>query len=112
MHQLSAVGCRAGAVVCFPRHWRGAALCVVVDVDAWGGCGLENTLFGLTEEQIAYFGLTVGIAALVIYMVFIVFKLAKESRAGRFGTFILFLVLMLGVFAFLAKAVVQWFLES
>ena len=52
-----------------------------------------NTFLGYTEQEIASFGLSVGLAAFMLYMVFIVAQLARESKAGRFGTFILFLVL-------------------
>ena len=55
-----------------------------------------NTFLGYTEQEIASFGLSVGLAAFMLYMVFIVAQLARESKAGRFGTFILFLVLTLG----------------
>jgi len=44
-------------------------------------------MFGLTEDQIAQFGLTFGVGAFMLYMVFIIFQLARESKAGRFGTF-------------------------
>ena len=43
-------------------------------------------MFGYTEEQIAWFGLTFGVGAFMLYMVFIIFQLARESKAGRFGT--------------------------
>ncbi len=69
---------------------------------------MENTIFGLTEGQIAQFGLTFGVGAFILYMLFIVLNLALESKAGKFGTFILFLVLSLGMLGFLAKNVIQW----
>lgn len=72
---------------------------------------MDNALWGLTEEQIATFGLTFGVAAFMLYMVFIVFQLAKESKAGKFGTFILFLVLTLGMLGYVAKMIIQWVLE-
>lgn len=71
-----------------------------------------NTALGFTEEQIATFGLTVGLGAFMLYMVFIVANLAKESKAGRFGTFVLFLVLTLGMVGFIAKVVIQVVLEG
>ena len=64
-----------------------------------------------TEEQIAQFGLTFGVAAFMLYMVFIIFQLARESKAGRFGTFVLFLGLAFGMVGFVAKYLIQWFLE-
>lgn len=69
---------------------------------------MENTIFGLTEGQIAQFGLTFGVGAFILYMLFIVLNLALESKAGKFGTFIIFLVLSLGMMGFLAKNIIQW----
>ncbi|MEC8813074.1 MAG: DUF2788 domain-containing protein [Ketobacter sp.] len=70
-----------------------------------------NTFLGYTEQEIASFGLSVGLAAFMLYMVFIVAQLARESKAGRFGTFILFLVLTLGMLGFVAKLFIQWLLD-
>ena len=69
-------------------------------------------MFGYTEEQIAGFGLTFGLAAFMLYMVFIIGQLAWESKAGKFGTFVLFLALGLGLVGFVLKFVIQWFLEK
>ena len=66
---------------------------------------------GLTEEQIAQFGLTVGVGGFILYMVFIIVQLARESKAGKFGTFVLFLVLGFGLLGFLAKNLIAWFLN-
>lgn len=71
---------------------------------------MDNTIFGLTESQIAQFGLTFGVGAFILYMLFIVLNLALESKAGKFGTFIIFLVLSLGMMGFMAKNVIQWVL--
>ena len=71
---------------------------------------MENTIFGLSEGQIAQFGLTFGVGAFILYMLFIVLNLALESKAGKFGTFIIFLVLSLGMMGFLAKNIIQWVL--
>jgi hypothetical protein len=65
-------------------------------------------MFGLDEEQIAWFGMTIGMAAFVGYMFFIIWQLARESKAGRFGTFVLFLVLGVGMIGFIAKGVIKW----
>ena len=67
-------------------------------------------MFGYTEEQIAWFGLTFGIGAFMLYMVFIIWQLARESKAGRFGTFVLFLALGFGLVGFVAKAVIKLFI--
>ena len=73
---------------------------------------MEGTLFGLTEEQIADFGSTWGVAAFILFMLFIIGHLAWESKAGRFGTFVIFLGLGVGFLGFLAKYVIQWWLEK
>ncbi|MDX1692866.1 MAG: DUF2788 domain-containing protein [Ketobacteraceae bacterium] len=70
-----------------------------------------GTVFGYTEEQIATFGLTFGVAAFMLYMLFIVAQLARESKAGKFGTFVIFLVLSLGMLGFVAKLVIQWLMD-
>lgn len=68
-------------------------------------------MFGLTEEQIAQLGLTVGVSGFILYMMFIIFQLARESKAGKFGTFVLFLVLGFGVLGFVAKNIIAWILN-
>jgi hypothetical protein len=67
-------------------------------------------MFGFDEEQIAWFGMTVGVAAFVSYMFFIIWQLARESKAGRFGTFVLFVVLGFGMVGFIAKGVIKLFI--
>jgi hypothetical protein len=67
-------------------------------------------MFGYTEEQIAWFGLTFGVSAFMLYMVFIIWQLARESKAGRFGTFVLFLALGFGLLGFAMKGIVKWFI--
>ena len=69
-------------------------------------------MFGLTEEQIAQFGLTFGLGGVMLYMLFIIWKLAKESKAGRLGTFVLFFVLAFGMLGFVAKTILTWVLEA
>ncbi|MBK6660627.1 MAG: DUF2788 domain-containing protein [Proteobacteria bacterium] len=72
---------------------------------------MNGTIFGFTEQQIASFGLTFGLAAFMAYILFIIGHLAWESKAGKFGTFVLFLGLAFGMVGFVAKFVIQWFLE-
>ena len=69
-------------------------------------------IFGFTEEQLAHFFLTYGVGAFILYMLFIIGQLARQSKAGRFGTFVIFLGLGVGFLGFLAKAVIQWWMES
>lgn len=72
---------------------------------------MEGTLLGLTEEQIAHWGLTWGVGAFIALMLFIIWKVARESKAGRFGTFVLFFVLAFGIFGFVMKQLIQWLLD-
>ena len=69
-------------------------------------------MFGFTEEQIAQFGLTIGVTAFMLYMVFIIVQLARESKAGRFGTFVLLLGLGFGLVGFAAKGIIKFFLRD
>ena len=69
-------------------------------------------MFGYSEEQIAWFGLTFGVTAFMLYMVFIILQLARESKAGRFGTFVLLLGLGFGLVGFAAKGVIKYFLSG
>lgn len=69
-------------------------------------------MFGYTEEQIAWFGLTFGVSAFMLYMVFIILQLAHESKAGKFGTFVLFLALGFGFIGFIAKGIIKWMLGA
>lgn len=69
-------------------------------------------IFGYTEEQIAGFFLTYGVGAFILFMVFIILQLARQSKAGKFGTFVIFLGLGVGFLGFLAKVVIQWWLEK
>lgn len=68
-------------------------------------------MFGWSEEQIAQFGMTVGIGGFMLYMVFIIVQLARQSKAGKFGTFVLFVVLGFGLLGFVAKQVIAWLLK-
>ncbi len=68
-------------------------------------------IFGLTEEQLAQWGVTFGVGAFILYMLFIVLQLARESNAGRFGTFVLFVVLSFGMLGFIAKSIIAWLLH-
>jgi len=69
-------------------------------------------MFGYTEEQIAWFGMSFGVTAFMLYMVFIILQLARESKAGRFGTFVLLLGLGVGLIGFAAKGVIKFFMAG
>ena len=69
-------------------------------------------MFGYSEDQIATFGLTFGVGGFMLYMLFIIGQLAWESKAGKFGTFVLFLGLAFGMVGFVAKFIIQWYMEK
>ena len=69
-------------------------------------------MFGLSEEQMAAYGLSFGVGGFMLYMLFIIWKLSREAKAGKFGTFILFLVLSFGMLGFIAKQVLMWVLGA
>jgi hypothetical protein len=72
---------------------------------------MENTVFGFTEAQISEFGVTYGVGGLMLLMIFIVGHLAWKSKAGKMGTFALFLALTFGLLGFIAKYLIQNFLN-
>jgi len=63
-------------------------------------------MWGLTEEQVAEFGMTFGVGGFILFMLFIVFDLARKSKAGKLGTFVLFFVLSFGMMGFIAKSII------
>ena len=69
-------------------------------------------IFGYTEEQIAHFFLTWGVGAFILFMVFIILQLARQSKAGKFGTFVIFLDLGVGFVGYIAKIIIQWWIEK
>ena len=68
-------------------------------------------MFGYSEEQIAAFGMTFGVGGFMLYMLCIIRQLAWESKAGKFGAFIIFLGLGFGMVGFVAKYLIQWFMD-
>lgn len=64
-------------------------------------------MWGMSEEQVAAFGMSFGVGAFMLYMLFIVGELAWKAKAGKTGTFVLFFVLSFGMLGFIAKAVIQ-----
>jgi len=68
-------------------------------------------MWGFTEAQISNFGMTFGIGAFILYMLFIIGQLAWESKAGKFGTFVMFLGLAFGFVGFVAKYLIQYFMD-
>lgn len=68
-------------------------------------------MFGFTEEQITAFGMTFGVGGFMLYMLFIIGQLAWESKAGKFGTMVMFIGLALGMTGFVAKYLIQYFMD-
>ncbi len=66
-------------------------------------------MFGLTEKEIADFGMTYGLGAFILFMLFIIGELAWKSKAGKTGTIILFFVLAFGMIGFITKEVLLHF---
>ena len=64
-------------------------------------------MLGISEEQLAEFGMTFGLGAFMLYMLFIIGELAWRSKAGKLGTFVLFFVLAFGMVGFVAKFIIQ-----
>lgn len=64
-------------------------------------------MFGISEEELAQFGMTFGVGGFMLYMLFIIGELAWKSKAGKLGTFILFFVLAFGMLGFVAKIIIQ-----
>ena len=64
-------------------------------------------MWGISEEKMADFGMTFGIAAFMLFMLFIIGELAWKSKAGKTGTFVLFFVLAFGMVGFVAKIILQ-----
>ncbi len=52
------------------------------------------------------------VGGLVAFMAFIIWDLAKKSKAGKLGTAILFLGLGLCLFAFMAKPIIGYIVET
>lgn len=66
-------------------------------------------MFGLTEEQIADFGMTFGVGAFMLFMLFIIGEIAWKAKAGKTGTIVLFFVLAFGMLGFVAKTLMEKF---
>ena len=61
---------------------------------------------------LAWFGLTIGVGAFMLYMLFIIGQLAWASKAGKFGTFVIFLGLAFGMVGFIAKQIIIFFMDG
>lgn len=65
----------------------------------------------MTEAQFSHWSLIIGVGGLILYMLYIIYRLAKDSGAPRFGYIALFISLGLGIFGFVAKAILEQFLH-
>ena len=68
-------------------------------------------MFGLTEAEIARFGMTFRLGGFMLFMLVIIWDLARQSKAGKLGTFVLFFVLAFGMLGFVAKQIIAWILN-
>ena len=66
----------------------------------------------METEQFEALMMYVLVGGLILFMFFIIWDLAKTSKAGRIGTAILFLGLGLCLFAFLAKPIISYIIET
>lgn len=66
----------------------------------------------METEQFEALMMYVLVGGLIVFMFFIIWDLAKKSKAGRFGTAVLFLTLGLCLFAFMAKPVITYLIET
>lgn len=60
----------------------------------------------MSIEEFENISLVLGVGGLIIYMMFIIYDLARQSKAGKYAYIALFGVLGLGMFAFIAKAII------
>jgi hypothetical protein len=56
--------------------------------------------------------MTYGRGAFMLFMLFIIGHLAWESKAGKFGAFVLMLGLGFGMFGFIFKLILEWYLTK
>ena len=66
-----------------------------------------SEMFGLSEEQVAEWGMTFGLGAFMLYMLFIIGELAYKAKAGKLSTFILFFVWPSACWASWPKGIIQ-----
>jgi len=66
----------------------------------------------MTEKEFSDISLNIGLVLGISYMIFIIYKLAEESKAGKFGLMVLMVVLGLGIFGFMIKFVIKFYLDA
>lgn len=65
----------------------------------------------MTEAEFATLSVKILVPALILFMAFIVWDLIRKSGAGKLGGAILFLALGLGTVGYIAKLIIQHFLD-
>ncbi len=68
-------------------------------------------MWGLSEGQISAFFLPFGIGAIMLFAVIMMTELALKARIGKRGTAMLLLVMTFGLSSFMAKVLVQQWLQ-
>jgi hypothetical protein len=66
----------------------------------------NQELIELFDNLTPYF-----VGALILFMVVIVFSLARESKGGRTAYIVLTIALLVGTSGWIAKSVIQYFME-
>jgi hypothetical protein len=91
---------------------RGFAHCYLSGFCLVSAFSNANHLWSMDDiEFYETIALNLGLTVLMGYMLFIIWQLARESKAGKFGTFVLFLALATGMVGFIAKQIIQLFME-
>ena len=65
----------------------------------------------MTEAEFANLSVKILVPGLILFMAFIVWDLIRKSGAGKLGGAILFLALGLGTVGYIAKIIIQHFVN-
>ena len=65
----------------------------------------------MSEAEFSSLALKVLVPLLIGYMLLIIYRMGKDSNAGRYGMMILFIALGAGFVGFVAKGLIQFFLD-
>ncbi|MGD2119441.1 MAG: DUF2788 domain-containing protein [Chromatiales bacterium] len=63
----------------------------------------------ITDQMLTDYALPVLLSALMLYMLFIIYNLGRKSNAGKYGMFVMYLGLSVGIFGFVMKYVINFF---
>lgn len=67
-------------------------------------------MLAISAELITKIGLYALLPVFIAFLVFIMWDIAKKSGAGKNGTFWIFLALGAGIFGFVIKVILEYFL--